>query len=50
VAINLPTSGSLFADIVAICSNCSSLEISSDNEVCKVLTTLATALSISLLI
>ena len=50
VAINLPTSGSLLADIVAICSNWSSEVMSSDKPDWRDSTTDFTALSIPLFI
>ena len=49
-AINLPVSGSLFAEIVAICSNWSSEEISSDTELLNSDVTSLIADSICLLI
>ena len=48
--INFPVSGSLFAEIEAICSNCSSPEISSDMLFLRLSTTCLTVKSISLLI
>ena len=49
-AINLPVSTSLLDEIVAICSNCPSDEISSDRFLVRFFITLLTVLSISLLI